>query len=264
MKTAKKQAGFTLVELLTALAVFLVIAGAAFSLLAASMKRYQTDSQVLSSFQDTRLALDQIARDINDSGYPPANHFSTVPAANLYAATPVAWSPTYPVTPCTIGGTCVSPSGFDLIIETDIDPQNNNGVEWVRYQLPAGTTTLLRGVVSKKVGSDPVTATSAEGVMVAYVQNVMNNAAAAQIAAIQGTYPAMFPGGTAVPIFNYMCDTASGAPVNCATAGTFNTPPNVRDIEITLIVRTRSLDAQTRQLRLVELHGRGHRINPNK
>jgi hypothetical protein len=80
-----------------------------------------------------------------------------------------------PGSPCVIGTTCTSPSGFDLIVETDIDPQNNNGVERVRYQLPAGTTTLLRGVASKALGMDPIAVTSATG-MLPYVQNVMNNA----------------------------------------------------------------------------------------
>jgi prepilin-type N-terminal cleavage/methylation domain-containing protein len=253
MRATKVQKGFTLVEMLIAIVVFLLIAGAAFSLLGDSQKRYQTDSQILSSFQDARLTLDQITRDVNDSGYPPQNHFSTLPAANLYAATPVAWSPSYPGTACTVGVTCTNPNGFDLIIETDIDPQNNNGVEWVRYQLPAGSTTLLRGVVSKTVGADPVTATSAVGVMVPYLQNVMNNGTASQIAAIRAAYPAMFPGGTAVPIFSYVFDGTGGS-----------VPSNVRDVEITLIVQARSPDAQTGQLRLIELHGRGHRVNPNK
>ena len=47
--------------------------------------------------------------------------------------------------------TCTTPGDFDLIMESDIDPQNNNGVEWIRYQLPAGTTTLLRGVAQKQL-----------------------------------------------------------------------------------------------------------------
>ena len=37
---------------------------------------------------------------------------------------------------------------------------------------------------------------------------------------------------------------------------------NVTDIEITLIVMTPTKDAQTGQLRLIELHGRGHSLNP--
>jgi prepilin-type N-terminal cleavage/methylation domain-containing protein len=256
--------GFTLLELLVAASAFLVVAGAAFALLGAVQKRYQTDSQILSSFQEARLGMDQIVRDVNASGYPPQNQFSVLPPANFYAATPVAWSPSYPGTPCTIGS-CVTPGDFDLIIETDIDPQNPipNGVEWVRYSLPAGSTTLMRGVVSKTVTGDPAAATPPT-VMYPFVQNVMNNASAAQITAIRAAYPAMFPGAAPVPIFSYGCDTGSGTPVPCATAGTFDTPVNILDVQITLIVQASAADAQTGKLRLVELHGLGHRMNPNQ
>jgi type II secretory pathway pseudopilin PulG len=261
MKKAPSELGFSLLELTVSTAVFLLVAGAAFALLGTTQKRYQTDSQVLTSFQEARLGLDQMARDIDDSGYPPQNHFSTLPAANNYAVTPVAWMPSYPGTPCTIGVGCTTPSGFDIIVETQFD---STGVQWIRYQLPAGTTTLLRGMVPKSAVLDPVSATNATGVMLPYVTNVMNNGTAAQIAAIQAVYPAMFPGGTTVPVFNYTCDTGSGGtPTTCSAAGTYNSPVNIRDVEITLIVQA-GIDAQTTKLKVVELHGRGHRVNPNQ
>jgi prepilin-type N-terminal cleavage/methylation domain-containing protein len=253
-----EQAGFSLLELLVASAMFLIVAGTAFALVGAAQRRYQTDSQILSSFQEARLGLDQIVRDVNDSGYPPPNHFSVLPAANFYAATPFAASPS---SACVIGITCASPQGFDLIIETTIDPANNASVQWVRYQLPAGTTTLMRGVADK-AAMDPVAATA--GVMVPYIQNVMNNASGGQINAIRAAYPTMFPGGTPVPLFAYTCETGGGTPLSCPTAGAFNTPSNILDVEITLIVQATATDTQTGLPRLVELHGRGHRLNPNQ
>ena len=256
--TPAKQAGFSLLELLVAAAMFLVVAGTAFALLGAAQKRYQTDSQILSSFQEARLGLDQIVRDVNDSGYPPPNHFSVLPAASLYAATPFAASPS---STCIIGTTCASPQGFDLIIETSIDPANSANVQWVRYQLPAGTTTLMRGVTNKVI-ADPMAATA--GAMVPYIQNVMNNATGAQINAIRAAYPTMFPGGTPVPLFTYTCETSGSTPLSCPTAGAFNTPSNILDVEITLIVQATATDAQTGMPRLVEIHGRGHRLNPNR
>jgi prepilin-type N-terminal cleavage/methylation domain-containing protein len=264
MKTAcrTKDSGFTLLELILSAAVFLLVSGAAFALLGTAQKRYQTDSQILSSFQEARLGLDQIVRDVNDSGYPPQNHFSVLPAANLYAVSPIAWSPGYPAAPCLFGVNCASPGDFDLIVETQFD---NNGVQWIRYQLPAGTTTLLRGVVPKAVGVDPVTATNAAGVMLPYVQRVMNNATGAQIGVIQAAYPTMFPGGVPVPIFSYTCDVGpGGTPTACPAAGAFNGPVNVRDVEVTLIVQATGTDAQTGRPRVVELHGRGRRVNPNQ
>jgi prepilin-type N-terminal cleavage/methylation domain-containing protein len=257
-RTAAEQAGFTLLELLVASAMFLVVAGTAFTLLGGAQRRYQADSQLLSSFQEARLGLDQIVRDVNDAGYPPPNHFSVLPAPNLYAATPF---PASPNSACFVSNGCASPQDFDLIIETSIDPANNANVEWVRYQLPAGSTTLMRGV-AEKVSGDPVAAT--DGAMVPYIQNVMNNATGAQIAAIQAAYPTMFAGGIPVPLFAYTCETDGNAPLSCATAGAFNTPSNILDVEITLIVQATATDTQTGLPRLVELHGRGHRLNPKQ
>lgn len=259
----KKQTGFTLIELMVSVAIFVVVAGAMFELLWRSQKGYQTESQLLSSFQEARLGLDQIIRDANDVGYPPQNHFSTLPSTDKYANSPVAWSPTYPATPCLIGtgggGTCTTPGDFDVIFEGDV---NGSGVvKWTRYQLTG--TTLFRGVVNKSVGADPAAATSANGVMLPYVTNVMNNASATQIAQFRAAYPSMFPGGVPQPIFQFSCDSPAGT-VLCQNAGASNSPANVRDVEITLIVMTPQVDAQTGRIRLVELNGRGHRINPNQ
>ena len=262
-RNSKGQGGFTLVETLVSVVIFVVISGAIFSLLNLSQKRNQTEMQLVASFQDARLGLDQIIRDIDDSGYPPQNQFSVSPAVNLFAVTPVAWSPSYPATPCLIGtaggGTCVSPRDFDVIFEEALT-NNNAGVVWIRYQLQG--TTLLRGVVNKTAGLDPVAATSAAGVMIPYVVNVVNNAPVAQIAQFKAAYPSMFPGGNPQPIFQFNCDTPAG-PVLCQNAGINNSPVNVRDVQVRLIVKTLLNDAQTGLPRLVELNGRGHRFNPN-
>jgi prepilin-type N-terminal cleavage/methylation domain-containing protein len=257
----KRQTGFTLIEVMVSVAIFVVISGAIFGLLGDSQKQFRTESQLLGAFQEARLGLDQIVRDSNDAGYPPQNHFSTLPTADKYTNSPVAWSPTYPATPCLIGtaggGTCTTPGDFDVIFEGDVD---GSGVKWIRYQLQR--TTLYRGVTPKVAGADPVTATNAVGVMLPYVTNVMNNASATQIAQFQAAYPGMFPGGIAQPIFQFSC--GDSGPVLCQNAGASNSPQNVRDIEITLIVMTTQPDAQTGKVRLVELNGRGRRINPNQ
>lgn len=48
----------------------------------------------------------------------------------------------------------------------------------------------------------------------------------------------------------------------CRSAGNYNSPQNIRDIDVTLIVMTPQPDMQTLALKLVELNGRGHRLNP--
>jgi Tfp pilus assembly protein PilW len=256
---------------MVSVAIFVLICGAVFELMGTTQNRFRTESQVLSAFEEARLGLYQIVRDINDSGYPPQNHFSGAAAATAFASSPVAWSPNYaPATPCQIGtaggGTCTSPNDFDLIVEGDVD---GTGVKWIRYQLPVGvplpaSTTLFRGVAPKgPAGTDPVAATSAAGVMLPYVLNVMNNATPAQIAQFQAAFPAMFPGGIPQPLFQFTCDTPTG-PVLCQNALGNNSPANVLDVDITLIVMTPNTDAQTNQIHLVELNGRGHRVNPNQ
>lgn len=244
-------------ELMVSVAIFILICGAIFELMGTTQNRFRTESQVLSAFEGARLGLDQIVRDVNDSGYPPQNHFSGAAPLTAYAASPIAWSPNYaPATPCQIGtaggGTCASPGDFDLIVEGDVD---GSGVQWIRYRLLG--TTLFRGA-TLKVAGDPVVAG-----MLPYVLNVMNNATPAQIAQFQAAYPAMFPGGTPQPLFQFTCDAPNG-PVLCQNAGGSNSPANVRDVDITLIVMTPQRDAQTNQIHLVELNGRGHRVNPNK
>jgi len=277
----KRQIGFTLIELLVALGIFLAITGAAFTLLSASQQRYQTESQVLTSFQEARLGLDQMVRDINDAGFPPPTFlFSSKPW--LSASRPFAWSlgSGYPGAGCQIGtaggGTCTTatagdsaPGDFDLIIETNPNPQDaGSQVQWIRYQLQG--TTLMRGVANKVSGDDPDTDTAAAGLLVPCVQNVVNNVCPPQIPQCQTAYPGIFPGGTPVPIFSYLCDSPpvpqSPPPptVRCPLAGGDNSPANIRDVAITLIVAAPLPDASTGLPRLVQLNGRGRRINPNQ
>jgi type II secretory pathway pseudopilin PulG len=252
MKVARNGAdlsagGFSLIELMIATLLFTLIMGVVFTLLGVSMQRYQVEKDYLNAFQQANVAMDQITRDVHSAGYPPANSFMTpVAAANpTKVATPFAWMPNYPATPCTVG-VCTSPGSYDLITESD--PGNGNGVQWIRYSL-AGTT-LMRGVVSK-TNIDPITATAPT--MVPYLENVMNNPTAAQMAALQASYPGMFPGNAAVPVFTYTYD-----------GGTASQPPNIRQVNITLIVEDPRPDPQTQKLRFVTLTGQATRINPNQ
>ncbi len=242
ISTRTRQRGFTLIELLTALGIFLIVCGAAFTLLASSQQRYRTESQVLTSFQEARLALDQIVRDVNDSGYPPPTYYDGAAADS--ASSPFAWYPGYPTSaPCSIGGTCVTPADIDLIVETNPNRQPGSKVQWIRYQLQG--TTLFRAVADKTASTDPATATS--GNFVPFVQNVVNSASQ--------------------PIFSYTCDTPTAAqpqPEPCSLAGADNSPMNIRDVAITLIVATPLPDATSGAPRIVRLNGRGRRINPNQ
>ena len=247
---AHSEAGFSLIELMIATLLFTTIAGITFALLGVSLQRYKGEKDYLNSFQQANVAMDQIARDVHSAGYPPANSFTIATAAANPArvATPFAWMPAYPAAPCTVGATCTSPTGFDLIVEADMG--DGRGVEWVRYSLQG--TTLMRAVVAKAgAGVDPVTATA--GWLVPYLENVMNNATAAQMAALKAGNPQLFPGNAAVPIFTYTYDN-----------GTAIQPPNIREVNVSLIVQSARPDPNTNRYRVVVLSGQAARINPNQ
>jgi type II secretory pathway pseudopilin PulG len=266
----RNEHGFSLIEMMIAALIFILLCSAAFALLSLAQQRYQTESQVLNSFQEARFGLDEIVRDVNGSGYPPRSQFSIgppVPPANAYAITPVAWSTGYPNSPCQIGtgggGTCATPGDFDLIIERDVDPWRHDGVEWTRYQL--NNNILSRSQTYKVPGNDPATTT--QNSFVPYVQNVMNNdptlsLSSTQLAQFKAAYPNMFPSGNPVPVFSYYCYSPYGPPQPCPSSGSYNSPLYVTDVEVTLIVMAPTQDAQTGLPRLIELHGRGHSLNP--
>jgi type II secretory pathway pseudopilin PulG len=255
---SRTQRGFSFLELVAATAIFIVLAGIIFSVLVQGQQSYETESGVMDSFQQASIAVDQIVRDVHTAGYPPANAYTTAAAAanpNLIAL-PFGWMPTYPLTPCTVGGTCVTPSAFDLIVEGDI----GNGVQWIRYRLVG--TTLFRGVANKG-GLDPVAATLPN--LFPYVDNVMNNAPAAQMAQLRAVYPNLFPGNNPVPIFTYTCDAPNpNPPALCTTlAAPNNTATYIRDVNIVLIVQSPTRDQKTGQVRAVTLTAQARRSNPS-
>jgi type II secretory pathway pseudopilin PulG len=261
----KPFAGFTLLELVIATGIFLIICAAMFELLNLAQIKYSSESQITGAYQDVRLALDQVVRDVNTSGFPSLDMFSVQPSVTKFASNPLAWSPSYPVTPCQIGtgggGTCATPGDYDLILETKLP--TDNFVSWIWYHYDPATLTLFREVVPKNAG-DPLAAVTGAGTQTPLVRNVVN-VPGGLMGQITTTYPSMFPAGQPVPVFQYECDPpvgSSGGTVPCPNAAGNNSPQFVRDVDVTLIVMTQQKDLQTQTLKLVELFGRGHRANP--
>jgi prepilin-type N-terminal cleavage/methylation domain-containing protein len=268
--------GFTLLELLVATAIFMVICAAMFTLLQVAQQKYAVETQMSGSFAEARLGLDQVVRDIDISGYPTANMFSNTSSISTasFALSPFAWGPGYLNTPtpqdCQMGGTggnpCTSPIDYDLIVETNFTPAvPQSTVSWIHYQWlanpgdPNNVGTLYRGVAAKSQNADPIHTTNQPGIMTPLVNNVVNYAGGSLLTQISAQYPSMFVTGTQ-PIFTYTCSTPSG-PLPCASAGIYNAPRYVSDVDITLIVMTPQPDMQTQSIKLVELTGRGHRTN---
>ena len=233
-KRHNSASGFSLVELLVGTVLFTIITGAIFSLLLSAQLRYRGESNVTEAYRQANVAMDQVTRDVHSAGYPPANSF----AGNVLlirpqsVALPFSWSPGYtntPPTPCIVGGSCGAfPGDYDLMLETDLS--DGNGVQWIRYSL-AGTT-LLRGMTPKVKFSDPVATTTAS--LTPYLENVMN-------------------GSNSLPIFSYVCDP-----------GAAQQPSNIREVNISLMVRSLQPDPQTHQYRTIVVTGQAMRFNPNQ
>ena len=268
-----REKGFSLIEMMAVVAFFTIITGSVFLLLNASQQRYKMEAQMLDAFQTARLAIDQMDRDVHGAGFPPTNSFwSGVAQANPQnIAVPFAWAPNYLAYPgapaCTVGAACGPPGPFDLIVEGALSPSAGGAVQWIRYTLQG--TTLMRGVVAKTAGTDPVVATSAAGVMLPYVDNVMNNGTPAQMAAIRASYPTMFPANTPVPIFTYECDDSNTPPIprvctNGLVVAPNNTAPYIRQVGITLIVQAAQPDPKTKQPRIASLHSEAFVLNPTQ
>lgn len=231
MKTFSKRAtGFTMIEMLFTAFLFTVIAGTVFSLLLTSQKRYQSESDLTTAFQQANVAIDQITRDVHSAGYPPASSFTAATASGSpqLMAVPFAWSPNYPNTPCNLGA-CTTPGDNDLVLEADLG--DGKGVQSIRYSL-AGTT-LMRGVVPKVGWKDPLSYIGSDQ-MTPYLENVINP--------------------STVPIFKYF--DAQGGPAA--------QPANIQEVRICLIVQSARPDPQTGQLRSITLTGQAVRFNPNK
>jgi Tfp pilus assembly protein PilW len=247
-KTVRKNnAGFTLLELMVATVLFIVITGAVFAVVIATQARYKAEKEYMSAFQQANVAIDQITRDIHGAGFPAKIVYNTsvqgINANSTKWALPVAFYPNYPNSTCVIGSTCSTPASYDLILEED----QGSGVVWIRYKLSGNI--LYRGVVAKTTSANPMTAT--DDSLVPYLENVMNNASASDIATITASYPGTFPGGNAVPVFTFP-----------QYQGATQAPPNIHNINIALIVQASGKDLQTQGVRVATFTAQASTINP--
>lgn len=277
-----RQQGFSLLELMLVLVIFLVVTGAVFTLLDTAQTRYRAEQQFLESFQGARLGVELMVRDIHNAGYPPPYTFAgnlakpptppaypagtwTVPtlaAADLQRrfAVGIVGIDASGVNPnCTVNGganPCTIPNAWDLMLELDIDPENPNPdpvtglnpqVEWVRYNLlraaGAPTSILFRTVTPKVPGTNPAAAQD----NVPFVENVVQDP----------TPGAPAPGP---PLFTYECD-----PNQILVPGTqICLAEHVKNVYISLRVQSTRRDIQTGQFRQITVQGAASRLNPSR
>jgi len=224
-----KNAGFTLLELMVATMLFVVITGVVFTVLVATQKRYKSEKEYMGAFQQANIAIDQIARDIHGAGFPGKFIYNT--SVQSVSSNVTKWA--VPV---------ASAAPFDLILEED----QGGGVQWIRYKL---TGNILYRAVVPKTANNPTTETDA--FLLPYLENVMNNASASEIAAITASNPGTFPGGAAVPIFTFPL-----------YQGAAQVAPNIHNINICLIVQAPSRDQQTQRQRVAMFTAQASTVNP--
>ena len=248
--------GFSLIEVMLVMAVFMVVSGAVFSLLGSAQVRYRSEQQLVEALQGARIGLDVLTRDIHRAGYPPINSYDRnvtlfamdvangYPARGLVAVRLPGMVGTTLSTVCLVdtdnpgagASTCDLPNPYELLIETDIDPDNQavpEQVEWIYYRVAAPGTphtsfppdgggnrrTLYRMVSDKKQGADPRASgtTKYRGIasrLVPMIEDVMNDPA----------------GGADQWVFRYVC---TGGVTVCA-------PGQIQEIHVELRVQTRS------------------------
>src|SRR3989304_323513 len=179
MRVRRADSGFSLIELMVVMVIFLVVTGAVFGLLNTAQVRYRSEQQFLDSLQGARTGLEQITRDIHRAGYPALNAYDTVPQTPPSAWTVAGGIPSTSVAVPFVGmrfgaidqtclvdtanpalSTCVIPGPFELILEADLDPENAVApaqVEWVYYRVDLSGNALASPPTG--AGADPGTRT---------------------------------------------------------------------------------------------------------
>src|ERR1041384_5382482 len=76
----KRQAGFSMIEMVVACGITTVIMGAIFSQIIQSQKFSASQAAKLDLFQESRQFMDQMSRDLRAAGYPITRNFQADPA----------------------------------------------------------------------------------------------------------------------------------------------------------------------------------------
>lgn len=302
-----RERGFTLLEMMVVVLLFTLVTGAVFSLLNTAQQRYRTESQVLDSFQSAREVMDQMTREVHSAGYPSPRlfpQFNADPATSTNVATNFPTNSNGPcplgVIPYPIGATCqqgvngcqpgvscffpLYPDNFTLAIEEDLDPENNNGVEWVIYTLrdangnfPGLPPNVLWRRVMTKVAGAGAGNLDGEG------WNLMNFSGLIGNVALAGFAPVVYnvmndPRSNNQPVGAGCNDYTPTPPTpprfafcedeklfsfdfDTVPTGSLPTAQKIRTLYINLIVRSQDRDPKTNLYRIVTLRASANRYN---
>ena len=157
------QHGFSLIEMITVVAILTLVMGAVFTQIITVQQRYRGEESKLDIAQESREFLDQMVRDLHQAGYPTQRIYGSgvlaSPAANDQR----------------VAANLVKYAYNDLWFEGDVD--GDGQVEVVRYTLnaPGGTCpcTIQRSQAKKLNATAPLAQTSTN--YATELQNVVNS-----------------------------------------------------------------------------------------
>lgn len=138
----RRQAGFSLIELLLVVLLLSIVVGALFSQIERAQVRYRVEDQQIDMTQQEREFIDQFTRDLHQAGYPAANMYGTPVAANQVALGVIALSAT------------------DLQMEGDVDGDGVVDVVEYSYLTGGGACNCIRRSQLPKGAAGPATAFS--------------------------------------------------------------------------------------------------------
>src|SRR2546425_10931399 len=112
-KESFAQLGFSLLELMIVVLILSVITGAVFSQISLVQQRARTEQRKLDIFQESREFMDQLGRDLHQTGYPNIRMFDTS-----------GWSPAVnanPMNDSRLAAGLLKSAPDEIICEVDFD-----------------------------------------------------------------------------------------------------------------------------------------------
>jgi type II secretory pathway pseudopilin PulG len=238
-RRATNQSGFSLLEILVVVAILMVVLGVVFAAMNVIQKRNSTEQAQVDITQNAREFVDQLSRDLHNTGYPNARMYSAAPNyANNNIAAPGL----------------LAASATDIVFEGDMD--GSGTVTTFRYHLQnvSGNCpcTLQRSAMYR---SNTVTGITTAGspTYAAEVENVVNSIGGTAWT-ISGTSPRGASNNTYYahykqdPVFQFFDVNGASVTVPDDLSGGFNgsTAATVRTIIVTMNVLASQVDMDTK------------------
>jgi prepilin-type N-terminal cleavage/methylation domain-containing protein len=250
-----KQHGFSLIELVVAMAVLLLVIGATFQLLNQSQQRYVSGATIEDASSMLRDSMDTLTTELRFAGYPAARNYPCPPPAGAtYAACLTSANSGY------VAGGITAAADYSLGFEGDT---NADGiVDVVQYELQVPPGEDVGGCAGLTVNAG----LAAPTLMRSSVVKAANGAIPAA-----DYYPALENVRNCElgnPIFVACPAPPAAAPAACPTMSnypdsTMPAPRNTRVVLLRLQVQSSVRDPQTGQFLNVEQFGLVERVNPD-